>query len=39
MMASEKQFLRLFEVLEGQFLALKHQAVLIRNVFIYTVIF
>ena len=30
-MASEKQFLRLFEVLEGQFLALKHQAVLIRN--------
>ena len=35
MMASEKQFLRLFEVLEGQFLALKLQAVLIRNVFIY----
>ena len=34
-MASEKQFLRLFEVLEGQFLALKHQAVLIRNVFVY----
>ena len=33
-MASEKLFLRLFEVLEGQFLALKLQAVLIRNVFI-----
>ena len=34
-MASEKLFLRLFEVLEGQFLALKLQAVLIRNVFTY----
>ena len=35
-MASKKLFLRLFEVLEGQFLALKlQQAVLIRNVFIY----
>ena len=33
-MASEKLFLRLFEVLKGQFLALKLQAVLIRNVFI-----
>ena len=38
-MASETQFLRLFEVLEGYFLALKHQVVLIRNVFIYSVIF
>ena len=35
-MASEKLFLRLFEVLEGQFLALKLQAVLIRNIFKYS---
>ena len=34
-MASKKLFLRLFEVLEGQFIALKLQAVLIRNVLIY----